>query len=64
MMGRRAAAFTQDDVKRALAGARDAGVRVAVIIEPTGRLSIVPTEQLAPIVPDDLDARLEAFAGS
>ncbi|MEZ0495992.1 hypothetical protein [Sphingomonas sp. IW22] len=62
-MARRPAIFTQDDIKRAFAGARDAGVRVAVLIDPTGRLAIVPAEQIAvPLLPDDLDARIDAFA--
>jgi hypothetical protein len=62
-MPRRPAIFTQDDIKRAFAGARDAGVRVAVVIEPSGRLSIVPAEQIeVPLLPSDLDARLDAFA--
>jgi hypothetical protein len=40
-MSRRAAKFTEADVRRALAGARKAGVAVRVEITPTGTITII-----------------------
>lgn len=63
-MPRAPAAFTQADVTRALKGAQAAGVRAAVRIR-RGELVIVPidTGQDVPDVADDLDDRLDRFAG-
>jgi len=51
-MSRRAAAFYQDDVKRACAGARAAGLTVrGVEIDPNGRILVrcdeIPSEETA-----------------
>jgi len=58
------AAFTQDDIARALKGAKAADVKAAIVIRPDGTLLIMPSNDA--VVQDlagDLDARMEAFVG-
>jgi len=60
-MSRRACAFTQRDVARALRGAEAAGIKIARLdIEPnTGRISIVLAGPVGHV--NELDAELAEF---
>ena len=58
----RTARFSQADIMRALKAGVAAGVPVAVFIEPSGRLAIVPAANAPLVEPtNDLDARLDEF---
>jgi hypothetical protein len=63
-VSRRPARFTPSDITRALKGAADAGVSVAVLIQPDGAMAIVPADRMnVSVVANDLDARVEKFGG-
>lgn len=56
------ARFTKSDVERAFSGAVEAGVSVAVLIQPDGSIAIVPAERVNVMVTaNDLDDRLTKF---
>lgn len=57
------ARFTQKEVETAFAGARKAGIAVALVLQPDGSLAIVPADRLSvTIVGTDLDERIAKFA--
>lgn len=53
-MSRTAAKFTQADISRALRAAAQCNLTVEVVLEPDGRIRIVPSK--------DLDARVEGVS--
>jgi hypothetical protein len=54
--------FTKLDVERALSGAVNAGVSVAVLIQPDGSIAIVPADKISvTVTANDIDDRLEKF---
>lgn len=53
-MPRRPATFTQADVARALRAVDQTGVSAEVVLEPDGRIRIVPTEEpKTPLTPTE-----------
>lgn len=62
-MGRRAALFTTNDVKRLISGALASGLEVGEVrVLRDGSIVLHPTPSRLAILNDDIDEKLEAFA--
>lgn len=51
--------FTQSDIRRALKGAMAAGVPVELLIDPNGRIHLIPIQRGVPMPQETLQERID-----